>query len=329
MKTTVALTLLTFALFYAPTARADSFGSGANQFTMEFVPIGNPGNPADATGSPNPAGSVWYAFNIGKSEVSRDMITKANASIASGGGNLGITLFDMTPYGGNEPSHPATGASWNEAARFVNWLNTSQGYAPAYKFTTQPGDTGYIANQSISLWVSGDAGFNPANPFRNSQAHFFLPSVDEWYKAAYYDPGTGTYFDYPTGSNSAPSALADGTTSGTAVHFQSLSQGPADVTLAGGLSPYGTMGQGGNVWEWEESEYDLNNSSPSARRGFRGGGWGSASSDLRATLRGLGAHPSIDNEFMGFRVASIPEPRMWLLGLLGAVGLWLRRRMAS
>ena len=37
-----------------------TFGSGANQFTMEFVTIGNPGNAPDTTGNPTPAGSVGY-----------------------------------------------------------------------------------------------------------------------------------------------------------------------------------------------------------------------------------------------------------------------------
>jgi hypothetical protein len=57
-----------------------TFGSGANQFTMDFVSIGNPGNTADTTGSPNPAGSVGYTYDIGKFEVSEDMITKYNAN---------------------------------------------------------------------------------------------------------------------------------------------------------------------------------------------------------------------------------------------------------
>ncbi len=37
---------------------ADSFGSGANQFDIEFVAIGDPNNPDDTTGNPNPAGKV-------------------------------------------------------------------------------------------------------------------------------------------------------------------------------------------------------------------------------------------------------------------------------
>jgi formylglycine-generating enzyme required for sulfatase activity len=43
---------------------------------------------------------------------------------------------------GNGANRPATGVSWNEAARYVNWLNTSNGLAPAYKFATQPGEVG-------------------------------------------------------------------------------------------------------------------------------------------------------------------------------------------
>ena len=89
---------------------------------------------------------------------------------------------------------------------------------------------------------SGRRRLNAANPFRNSQAQYFLPNVDEWYKAAYYDPTSGVYFDYPTGSDSAPTAVASGTAAGTAVYDAQV--GPADITLAGGLSPYGTMARG-------------------------------------------------------------------------------------
>jgi formylglycine-generating enzyme len=106
------------------------------------------------------------------------MINKANTL-----GSLGITIDTR---GVNKP---ATSVSWNEAARFVNWLNTSQGFQAAYKFTLNPGDVGYSANANISLWAPGDAGYNAAGPYRNANAHYFLPSENEWYKAAYYSPG--------------------------------------------------------------------------------------------------------------------------------------------
>jgi MYXO-CTERM domain-containing protein len=323
MKTSARVTLVALTFFYAPLAQADTFGSGANQFDIEFVPIGDPRNLPDTTGDPNPAGSVAYTYNMGKFDVSRDMINKANTL-----GNLGITLGNMTPYGGNGVNRPATGVSWNEAARFTNWLNTITGRRPAYKFALQPGEVGYDANANIELWTISDAGFDPNNLYRNNLARYFLPSVHEWYKAAFYDPITSVYYDYPTGSNSAPTAVASGTAAGTAVYGQLSATGPADITLAGGLSPYGTMGQGGNVVHWEETDLDRVNDSSSSNRGIRGGDWNLDSDGfffLSSSFR-HGLIPTYGSSRVGFRVASIPEPSTMLMGALGAAGLLVWRR---
>jgi formylglycine-generating enzyme len=337
MKPLSTLTLLALAVTCVPTAQAafvESFGTGTNSFGMTFVPIGNAGNAADTAGSPNPAGSVGYEYNMGKYTVSRQMIDKANAA-----GNLGITLADMASYGGNGANRPATGVSWNEAARFVNWLNTSNGHAAAYNFAVQPGDVGYNANANIQLWQVGDAGYNAANPFRNSLAKYFLPSMDEWYKAAYYDPtkngGTGGYRAYSTG-DSAPTAVSGGTAAGTAVYAQPSSQGPADIDNAGGLSAYGVMGMGGNVMNWEESTVNLLNDSPSSRRGVRGGVWSSNSTFLSASGR-INLHPTFGGSGVGFRVASltsgaanvIPEPSSAALWTWALGGLLYRRKRSS
>jgi sulfatase modifying factor 1 len=248
MKTNTLLALFSFALSLASAALADTFGSGANSFEIAFVRIHDAGNDADATGNPNPAGKVNYSYRMGKFEVSEAMIDKANAL-----GGLGIT---RSSFGANKP---ATEISWNEAARFVNWLNMSVGSPPAYRFESQPGDPGYDPSQGISLWLPTDPGYDSNNLFRNSLAQYFLPSVDEWYKAAFYDPISGTYYNYPTGSDTAPTPVASGTAAGTAVYNNAFPVGPADITNAGGLSPYGTMAQSGNVTEWEETEFDLVN----------------------------------------------------------------------
>ena len=314
MKTTSALVSLIIVFAFSNCVRADTFGSGANTFNIEFVTIGNPGNAADTTGNPNPAGSVPYTYRMGKFEISEQMIDKANTL-----GGLGIT---KDTRGADKP---ATSVSWNEAARFVNWLNTSTGSPPAYKFAIQPGEGGYSANANIQLWTPSDAGYNPNNLYRNSLARYFLPSVDEWYKAAYYDPTSGVYYDYPTGSNSAPTAVASGTAAGTAVYRQSDNHGPADITLAGGLSPYGTMGQGGNVYEWEETDFDLVNDSSSSARGVRGGNWASDSISLSSSIR---VSDSPTNEGIGslvFASQDIPEPSTLLLAAMASVGLLLRR----
>lgn len=321
-----------FSVWPSAFAAQIDFGVGQNHFSIDFVAIGNPGNSADMTGVPNPAGSVPYEYRMGKYEVSRDMVDKANAS-----GNLGITLFDMTDYGANGPNKPATGVSWNEAARFVNWLNTSQGFTPAYKFQSQPGDLQYNPNEDIQLWQVGESGYNPANRFRNTLAQYFLPSVDEWYKAAYFDPqfsgGAGGYWNFPTGSNLPPSPVASGIIPATAVYMQPFSQGPADVMQAGGLSPYGVMGLAGNVVEWQETEKDLINDNGPSDRMARGGHWYESPNnfDELAVWAYWSVGPSTDDccRQIGFRVASVPEPQgQWLASLGAFVALWMRRYRA-
>jgi hypothetical protein len=142
------------------------------------------------------------------------------------------------------------------------------------------------------------------------------------------------YFNYPTGSHTEPTAVASDTTAGTAVDAQPLDQGPADVTLAGGLSPYGVMGLGGNVWEWEETELDFVNDVVSRVHGVRGGYWASQPlshplqkyDDLSAGSRDIGVGPSWELRDVGFRVTSLPEPSSIWLAALGMIGLMMRRR---
>jgi sulfatase-modifying factor enzyme 1 len=308
-RTSSMFSLLAAAsLFAAPmkttsTARADSFGSGENAFDLEFVPIGNPGNPADTTGDPNPAGSVPYVYDIGKYEISESMIDKANAQSEAEGDPLGI---DFRIRRGDQK--PATSLTWPEVARFVNWLNQEKDAPPAYKL-----DSG----GDFQLWRRSDPGYDPTNPFRNSQAIYFLPSTDEWYKAAYYDPATQSYFDFATGSDSDPIPVASGTDAGTAVYNQT---GPADIELAGGASPYGTVGQSGNVYEWEESAFDLVNDMAQETRGLRGG-------DYRMTVSALDLSSRFRNKAgltsplqdAGFRIARVPEPSGLLLATVVAV----------
>ena len=134
------LTLVaTLSWLATPNVAADTFGSGVNSFELDFVTIHAPGNIDDTTGWPRQVGGVDYLYRIAKYEVSREMIEKSNAE-----GGLNIHLSSGSHFLRDVwPDTAATGISWNEAARFVNWLNESQGSPHAYKFTHQPGDAGY------------------------------------------------------------------------------------------------------------------------------------------------------------------------------------------
>ena len=290
----------------AAAAQGDTITHGSTTINMDFVTVGNPGNAADTTvmnGGTSGYGSVGYTYRIGAYDV-----TAAQwAAVIAADPNVGTAGY----WSG---SQPVAGVSWNEAAMFCNWL------------TTGNADSGYYTI------VGGSATPNALSHDAYAALYgttYFLPTENEWYKAAYYNPGTGTYYQYPTGSNSVPTAVYSGTAAGTAV-FYDLNTGvdpsaPADVDNAGGLSPYGTMGQGGNVWQWNEALIDER---PGEYRGLRGGSYDSLNGSyvLVSSYR-YGAEPMYGYYDVGFRVASTPEPGSITLLVAGAIaGLICWRR---
>jgi len=313
----VSVSLLVFGLLYSAlpaSAWADTFGSGANEFSIRFVRVDQPGNAPDE--NPNPAGAVPYRYRIGKYEISEQMIDKANAQSAADGDALGITKDSRGP------NFPATSITWYEAARFVNWLNTSTGSVPAYKFDEE-GD--------FQLWEEEDDGYDENNLFRNRLARYFLPSLNEWHKAAYYDPVAGVYWDYPTGSDDVPDGIDFvGDPDFEAVFDDGdMNPLPNEVTDVGLLSPYGTAGQGGNVLEWQETAFDRVNDVAGEQRSDDGGSWKSSYNVLAASHTGGGITPLFEADFEGFRVASVvAEPSSSLLFITGLV-IFLALRRSS
>ena len=316
LKTVCLATVLMGGMMWNAQAQ-DSFGSGANTFTIDFVDVGNAGNANDAGAGggsySSPYGGVGYDYRISTYEISQSDITNATAS--------GLSNVTGGARTGNEP---AANISWYEAAAFVNWMNTSNGHQAAYDLTFSSGWSMTAWGASNQAATGVDSG---NNAYRHKDAYYFLPSEDEWYKAAYHqnDGVTANYWDYATGSNTIPTAVARGTTSGTAV-FNGPSD-PADVNLAGGLSPYGTMGQNGNVWEWNESAFDGVNNLTDEGRGIRGGSWGNSEDPLRSSNR-ANLPPTFEFADIGFRVASIPEPSSIVMLLFAASALLLRRRFS-
>ena len=321
----VAVFFAAFSLTIQTSVQADTFGGGTtNEFTVDFVSISQTNNAADTTGY----GAVPYNYRVGTYEISQLQITKAT--------QVGMANVSAGAWTNNQP---AANLSWYEAAAFVNFLNTNSGKTAAYDLT-------YSGSWSMALWSSDQAWTaGGTNLYRNKDAYYFLPSENEWYKAAYYNAAGTNYFLFPSaasggvsglgpsfGMSGRPIAVASGTNAGTAVYNGSATipaiTNPAIVDNAGGLSAYGTMGQGGNVWEWTESAYDGLNNSPSEQRTVRGGSWDSGERHLRSPLR-ENVDPTVERDSYGFRVASVPEPSTGLLVLMGAGALYLWKRRKS
>jgi len=108
--------------------------------------------------------------------------------------------------------------------------------------------------------------------------------------------------------------------------YNGVASQPAAVEQSGGLSPYGTMGQSGNVYGWQETACDGVNDFSSELRAIRGGYWDSTAVGMPSSFRSS-ADPSNPNDYLlGFRVASVPEPSSVAASLLGVGVLMARRR---
>ena len=311
----------------------------AEAVSFDFVHVGNAGNAADAeTG----LGAVPYDFAISKTEVTNAQYSSfLNHVDPTGTDPFGLYYPEMRRgFGGIEfregnadgnkyvarfgrEQNPVTYISFLDAMRFANWLHNGQG----------AGDTETGAYTVVD-------GFNEV---RSPTAKYWIPSEDEWYKAAYHDASSGTngvYFDYATRSNSEPVSdqpaedrpeavnyfnddnLDNGFNDGFAISGVTLYPSPSvanpfsDVgAYVSSSSPYGTLDQNGNVYEWTEGL---------SHRRARGGSWFADSAGLRAN-HSLDVAPFVSDSFvLGFRVASIatsvPEPCgnvFWLVCVLG------------
>ncbi len=176
--------------------------------TIAWSSVGNPGNaPYTTTGY----GAVTYSYSIGTYDVTNSQYVEfLNTKDPSGTNALGLyNTFNSTGLGGGinynsgaingskysvisgNGNHPVNYVTWYDALRFANWLNNGQG-------------NGSTETGAYTLLGGTPTPSNAATITRNMGASVFLPSDNEWFKAAYYNPVTGSYFQYPTSSNTAP-----------------------------------------------------------------------------------------------------------------------------
>lgn len=276
-------------------------GSAAAEGELAWVGIGKPGNAADATGF----GAVAYAYAIGVHEVTNAQYAEflnAVASVSDGYGLYNRMMGDG-PHGGIQRSgkprqhrysakpgaerKPVNYVSIFDAMRFANWLHNGR---PTGEQDARTTEDGAYAMQ----------GMFEAGP-RKPDARFFLPSEDEWYKAAYFDAAAGRYFAFPAGSDERPYCDVPGEKPNTA-NCANVMGAPTDVgAYRASPSPSGTFDQGGNVWEWDESQQE------GMLRGTRGGGFNNPAAGLAAAVRN-GIIGTNEKFTIGFRLAAKRVP---------------------
>ena len=308
--------------------------------TIDMVTVGNAGNAADTRYDTGGFGSVGYNYQIGKYEVTAAQYTEFLNAVAKDDPNglYTSTMGDGDAYpgagiqrGGSSPNYsysvtadranrPVSRVNFWNAARCANWLHNGQPTGAEGPGTTEDGAYHDVGNQAL---------FG-----RNAGAQFFIPTEDEWYKAAYHDKSAGlaaTYFDFPTGTNAWPgNDITETTNPGNNANFYLGDRAigaPYYHTVVGEFelsdSPYGTFDQAGNVWEWNETTV-LGGS-----RGTRGGSHNDyLQSTMHAQTRWADELPpewDLGYYEVGFRVAGIPEPASITLCFAGLLILVPRR----
>jgi formylglycine-generating enzyme required for sulfatase activity len=260
-------------------------------------------------------GSVAYEYKIGKYEVTNlQYVAYLNAKAATDSDSYRIITGSLENSGitrsgtsgsytysvtGALANRPVTGVTFFDAARFANWLANGQGSGDT--------ETGSYTFNENGVIVS--AGARAAN----AGAQVYIPTADEWYKAAYYNAASQTYSLYPNGQNSITTADANyGNSIGSSTNVGTYSSDP---------SYYGTFDQLGNAWEWtDEKTYDYETA-----RNLYGGAWDTDEHLLQTPLSDGPGNPSPN---YGFRLASaVPEPSAMVLTLLGSGVMLIRRRI--
>ncbi len=324
------------------------------QYGHEFVTVTSPGNPRISGVMPNvlgPAltGQVNNAYRIARFEVkTAQYVQFLNAAFASNtaalafipipsagawgaravprqpGSPAGPRQFQVLPGGENIP---VGGVNWRAAAIYCNWLHNDMALSPA-AFTSGSYDVstfGYVGNQFTD------------QRNRSPGARFFLPTWNEWAKAAHWDPnrfgdGQGGYWNAPNGTDLRPIAGLPPSMGGDGQANWGVFAGSSGVPVGAYVdqqSPWGLLDVAGGRSEWTETW--LQGGSQSAIYRAWDGSWAGQDffwqSNFDAPNTYSFDYPESNESAFGFRIAAaIPTPSTVALIVLGFGYVGRRRR---
>ncbi|MCC6285555.1 MAG: SUMF1/EgtB/PvdO family nonheme iron enzyme [Phycisphaerales bacterium] len=313
-------------------------------YDFDWATIGDVGNAAYF--GPNPYGGAWdrgsvsYVYRMSKMEVTTaQWLEFANAMGALGDpfgiGNLvtfwGADQITAPPgqfrYGlrGDMPEPermPVFGMPWYNAARYCNWLHNNK------ELSLDALITG--AYDTTTWRIDPNTGRRLADERRLPWAKFWIPSWDEWIKAAHWDPtkdGVGGWWLYPHQSDDPLiyGLPAEGGQSNAMNHSDDY----GDRRL--GLYPdvmsyYGLLDLSGGASEWIE---DFVDTTSQASRRIDGTRYLSPSQnpDLDAVF-GVTTGLATNTGRAGVRIASraVPAPAGSALFILSAICVQFSQR---
>ena len=289
------------------------------QFEINFVTISNETNPS----FPIPAGDnfnfvgVSDSYRISTFEISHKQWSRFKAGCGHKVKGSPPEAYDWNASY-DDWEQPENCSSWFEAAQFVNWLNLISGHHVAYNFTGTEGTDDY----AFTVWDQSEA--DGTNLYRHKDAFYFLPTENEWVKAAYWN-GT-TLQEYAT---KAGETLFQGNGSNGGWNYWDEDPGPDGAALglwnvgSGSEELNGTYDMMGNAWEWLENPLSDLEYSVTAQRTLRGNSYAYVETFNSSSSRWYN-YPSFERSDTGFRIASqVPEPTTMLLLVFGSV--WMRK----
>lgn len=238
---------------------------------FEWCDITAPGNaayPGNQFGLNAGRGSVGYTYRMAKHEVTTGQWLEFYNTFSTQSDELENRLLGGTGLWATfpDPTYPITGPgrrmvlnsnipnadrvsvkgiSWRLAALYCNWLHHDK-----------PSDWNTIQSGAYDARTFGQRpdGTITDQLTRSPDARFWIPSLDEWMKAVYFDPkkgGVGGWWNQPNGSDIGLTPGFPG------VGQTSAGLGPDATWIPVGSypevrTPWGLLDASGGVSEWTE-----------------------------------------------------------------------------
>jgi len=319
-------------------------------YGFNFITIGDAGNPAydgpDERGWVTGRGSVEYEYRIARTEVTTEQYVEYMNSrriagypvgFVDGPRHLGADFDFATGFWVTRPGQemlPVVGVTWRDAAMFCNWLHNGK-VARLDKILRGAYDATSFGQNGMMF--TDQTAHNP-------DAKYWIPSLDEWIKAAHYDPdklgpGQGGWWQYNDSSDTQPVPGLPGV--GETSAGLEVSDAEAYAIPLGSYpqtqTPWGLLDTSGGGAEWTE-EWIPTNGDPSSRerRLFQGNAaglntWYPNDPDLAFnTLDGIywigSDEPDRNNGDFTLRLASsIPAPWTGGIFIVGLTTVAVRR----